>query len=60
MKPIFTPSWEEIGEENQVEETFSLSTMKDIPGKPSRAAQPHPFHEYGYKREACVIFCWLT
>ena len=32
MKPNFAASWDEIGEENQVEETFALSTMKDIPG----------------------------
>jgi coatomer protein complex subunit gamma len=30
MKPNFAASWEEIGEENQVEETFALSTMKDM------------------------------
>ena len=33
MKPNFAASWEGIGEENQVEETFSLNTMKDIPGE---------------------------
>ena len=32
MKPNFAVSWEEIGEENQVEETFALSTMKDMEG----------------------------
>ncbi len=32
LKPNFAASWEEIGDENQVEETFALSTMKDIPG----------------------------
>ena len=32
MKPNFAASWDEIGEENQVEETFSLSSMKDIEG----------------------------
>ena len=32
IKPNFAASWDEIGEENQVEETFSLSTMKDIEG----------------------------
>ena len=32
MKPNFAASWDEVGEENQVEETFALSTMKDIPG----------------------------
>lgn len=35
MKPNFAASWEEIGDENQVEETFALSTMKDIPGESS-------------------------
>lgn len=30
MKPNFAASWEEIGDENQVEETFALSSMKDI------------------------------
>ena len=33
VKLNFPASWEEVGEENQVEETFSLATMKDIPGK---------------------------
>ena len=33
MKPNFAASWDEVGEENQVEETFALSTMKDIPGE---------------------------
>ena len=33
MKPNFAASWDEIGDENQVEETYSLSTMKDIPGE---------------------------
>ena len=33
MKPNFAASWEEIGEENQVEETFALSTMKDMEGE---------------------------
>ena len=32
MKPNFAASWDEIGEENQIEETFALSSMKDIPG----------------------------
>ena len=32
MKPNFAASWDEIGDENQVEETFALSSMKDIPG----------------------------
>lgn len=32
VKPNFAASWEEIGEENQIEETFALSSMKDISG----------------------------
>lgn len=32
VKPNFAASWEEIGEENQVEETFALGSMKDITG----------------------------
>ena len=36
MKANFAASWEEIGEENQVEETFALNSMKDIPGEPGR------------------------
>ena len=32
IRPNFAASWDEIGDENQVEETFALSTMKDIPG----------------------------
>ena len=33
VRPNFAASWDEIGDENQIEETFALSTMKDIPGK---------------------------
>ncbi len=32
MKPNFLASWEEVGDENQVEGTFALSSMKDITG----------------------------
>lgn len=32
VRPNFAASWEEIGDENQIEETFALSSMKDIPG----------------------------
>ena len=32
MRPNFAVSWDEMGEENQVEETFTLSSMKDITG----------------------------
>jgi len=30
MKPNFAASWEEIGEENELEDTYALSTMKTI------------------------------
>ena len=30
VKPNFPASWDEIGEENEVEETFALASMKDI------------------------------
>ena len=33
MKGNFAASWEEVGEENQVEEAFALNSMKNIPGK---------------------------
>ena len=33
MKPNFAASWEEVGEENELEDTFALSTMKTLPGK---------------------------
>lgn len=33
MKPNFAASWEEIGEENQVEETFALSAVNDMNSK---------------------------
>ena len=32
MKPNFAASWEEVGEENELEDTFALSTMKTLPG----------------------------
>ena len=32
VKPNFAASWEEIGEENQTEGTYALSSMKDISG----------------------------
>ena len=31
LKPNFAASWDEVGEENQVEETFVLTAMKDVP-----------------------------
>ena len=33
LKPNFAASWDEVGEENQVEETFVLTAMKDVPGE---------------------------
>lgn len=36
VRPNFAVSWDEVGEENQVEETFTLSSMKDITGKQFR------------------------
>ncbi len=33
VKANFPASWEEVGEENQVEETYTLASMKDIPGE---------------------------
>ena len=30
MKPNFAASWEEVGEDNEIEETYSLSTMKTL------------------------------
>ena len=33
LKPNFPASWDEIGEEYQIEETFALSSMKNITGK---------------------------
>ena len=43
MKPNFSSSWEEVGDENQVEETFSLASMKDIKGKGINSpSNPYP------------------
>jgi coatomer protein complex subunit gamma len=33
MKPNFGASWEEIGPENELEDTFALSTVKSLEGK---------------------------
>lgn len=33
MKPNFAASWEEVGEENELEDTFALSTMKTLEGQ---------------------------
>ncbi len=30
MKANFAASWEEVGEENQVEETFALNSMRYV------------------------------
>ena len=32
MKPNFGASWEEVGPENELEDTYSLSTMKTLEG----------------------------
>ena len=40
VKPNFAASWEEIGEENQTEGTYALSSMKDIQGNHDN--KPHP------------------
>ena len=32
MKPNFAASWDEVGEENELEDTYSLSTMKTLEG----------------------------
>lgn len=34
MKPNFSASWEEVGPENELEDTYALSTMKTLEGKP--------------------------
>ena len=33
MKPNFAASWEEVGAENELEDTFALSTMKTLEGE---------------------------
>lgn len=33
MKPNFSASWEEVGPENELEDTYALSTMKTLEGK---------------------------
>ncbi len=54
LKPNFAASWEEIGDENQVEETFALSTMKDVPGG-------HPtmsyMHVHMYSLHCVLCYC---
>lgn len=32
MKPNFGASWEEVGPENELEDTFALSTVKSLEG----------------------------
>ena len=32
MKPNFAASWDEVGEENELEDTYALSTMKTLEG----------------------------
>lgn len=33
IKPNFGGAWEEIGPENELEDTFALSTVKSLEGK---------------------------
>jgi coatomer protein complex subunit gamma len=33
VKPNFAASWEEVGEANELEDTYALSSMKSIDGK---------------------------
>lgn len=33
VKPNFGASWEEVGPENELEETYALSTMNSLEGK---------------------------
>ena len=33
MKPNFGASWEEVGPENELEDTFALSSMKTLEGE---------------------------
>ena len=33
MKPNFGASWDEVGPDNELEDTFALSTMKTLEGK---------------------------
>ena len=44
VKPNFAASWEEIGEENQTEGTYALSSMKDIQGNHDDKPHPPPKH----------------
>ena len=32
VKPNFAASWDEVGEENELEDTYALSTMKTLQG----------------------------
>ncbi len=51
MKPNFAASWDEVGEENQVEETFALSSMKDIPGELRSQPDWPAWHKWTDARE---------
>ena len=33
IKPNFGASWEEVGEENELEDTYALSSMKSLDGE---------------------------
>ena len=41
MKPNFGASWEEVGESNELEDTYALSSMKSIDGKISNLKKNH-------------------
>ena len=35
LKPNFAAAWEEIGDSNELEDTYGLSSMKSVEGLPS-------------------------
>ena len=39
MKPNFGASWEEVGPDNELEDTYALSTMKTLEGMSSYKLQ---------------------
>jgi len=34
LKPNFAAAWEEIGDSNELEDTYGLSSMKSVEGEP--------------------------
>ena len=46
MAPSFSAAWEEVGPDNEMEETYALSTMKTLEGRASRV---HGFLMFMYK-----------